>query len=422
MACWTSNELQNKLQTNPPGLTFYKEDIEFKEEIPKRLNIECPICLTVILDSPSKASCCGQQFCGPCIERVTTCPQCRASGNNFKVFKDTKFAREVGSLKVYCVMNWNSDDSCDWSGELRHLRKHLADSCPYIEVQCPNRGCSKSGLLRCDLKEHLEKYCPMRPYKCRHCDFQETHKFITETHYNICPRFPVRCPLKCAKGKTLPRNEVEDHIKRDCPLQPVECVYSWLGCVEKPIRKNLDSHCSEEHKYILSDICGELFDRSQKMADGLNVNENHLHQYRTEQGRLEARVSQLEKKVTLLEQRQKTEENSQKERTRQLEQNVTAMNREIQQKITAMDRELQQKITAMDRERANLQFSYDKLKFDSSMIKIVLLVLIIVLVILVLVVLLSHAFLVLIVVVVLFIYYYHKDLIFLFVLLHIYNS
>ncbi|XP_011405980.1 PREDICTED: TNF receptor-associated factor 5-like [Amphimedon queenslandica] len=345
-----SNE---ELQTDPTALTLYKDDIEFKKEIPKDLNIDCSICLAVILDSPSQASCCGQHFCGPCIGKVNACPQCRAVGDKFKVFKDTDFERRVGSLEVYCLMNWDSDDSCDWSGELRHLQRHLDDSCPYVEVPCPNHGCNKSGLLRCDLKEHVKKYCPMRPYKCRHCDFRDTHKFVTEIHYDICPLFPVCCPLNCSKGKTFPRNEIEDHIKRDCPLQPVECTYSWLGCEEKPARRDLNRHCSKQHKYILSDVCKELCHESQKMADGLNANETHLEHYKTEQGRVDEKVSQLEKKVTLLEQQLKTNEKSHNERTRHLEQAVTEMNRELQQKIRALDRE-----------RANLQSSCNNVSYS----------------------------------------------------------
>ena len=385
---------------------LFKEEIGFKEEIPKGLNIECLICLAVILDSPSQANCCGQHFCGPCIEKVDTCPQCRAFGENFQVFKDTDFERRVGLLEVYCIMNY---DNCDWSGELRHLRSHLADFCLYVEVPCPYH-CNKSGLLRCHLKKHLEKYCPMRPYKCRYCHFRDTHKFVTEIHYNICPRFPVRCPLNCSNA-TFPHNEVEDHKKKDCPLQPVECVYSWLGCEDKPARKDLDRHCSKEHKYILSDICEELCHKSQKITDGLNVNESHLEHYKTEQGRLGARVSELEKTVTLLEQQLKIKEKSHNERTKHLEQTVTAMSKGLQQKIRAMDKE-----------RANLQSSCDKLKFDSIFIKLVL-VLIILLVLLVLVIVLSNVFLSFIVVVACFIYYYHKDLVFVFILLYIlYNS
>ena len=48
---------------------FSKDELSFVEEIPKQIEIECPICLKV-LANPHLVSCCGHHFCEDCIERV----------------------------------------------------------------------------------------------------------------------------------------------------------------------------------------------------------------------------------------------------------------------------------------------------------------------------------------------------------------
>ena len=191
----------------------------------------------------------------------------------FEVFKDTKLARTLGSLKIYCINNWDGEDgSCDWEGELRHLREHLHSSCPYKELSCPL--CNRNGLLRCDLKKHMEKYCPERPHVCRYCGERGTYMFIVKNHYDTCLLYPVQCPLKCDKKKKLRRNEIQTHLEKNCPLKHIECRYSWIGCKEKPMRKDLESHytCSmESHQSLLLEQCEYLSFESEQMSKDLDT-------------------------------------------------------------------------------------------------------------------------------------------------------
>ena len=290
--------------TSPPNLaelTFLKEEIEFQEDPPQ--DMECPLCLNVIMDDPSQARCCGQQYCGPCIQKSILydprCPMCRKDKTEgFEVFKDTKLARTLGSLKIYCINNWDGDDdSCDWEGELRHLREHLHSSCPYKELSCPL--CNKNGLLRCDLKKHMEKYCPERPHMCRYCGERGTYMFI-KNHYDTCLLYPVQCPLKCDKKKKLRRNEIQTHLEKNCPLQPIECRYSWIGCKEEPMRKDLESHytCSmKSHQSLLLEQCEYLSFESQQMSKDLDAIEATCTDLKQQQDILANKVKELESKL-----------------------------------------------------------------------------------------------------------------------------
>ena len=293
--------------TSPPNLTeltFSKEDIGFQEDPPQ--DIECPLCLNVIMDDPSQARCCGQQYCGPCIQKSILydprCPMCRKDKTEgFEVFKDTKLARTLGSLKIYCINNQDGeDDSCDWEGELRHLREHLHSFCPYKELSCPL--CNKNGLLRCDLKKHMEKYCPERPHVCRYCGERGTYVFIVKNHYNTCLLYPVQCPLKCDKKKKLRRNEIQTHLEKNCPLKPIECRYSWIGCKEEPMRKDLESHytCSmESHQSLLLEQCEYLSFESQQMSKDLDAVEATCIDLKQQQDILANKVKELESKLEM---------------------------------------------------------------------------------------------------------------------------
>ena len=57
----------------------------------------------------------------------------------------------------------------------------------------------------------------------------------------------------------MPRGSVTDHVDNECPLQPVDCVFSWAGCKERPLRKDIELHTTDtKHMMILAVACGEL--------------------------------------------------------------------------------------------------------------------------------------------------------------------
>ena len=140
-------------------------DYEFVSPPPKSL--ECPVCLLTLRD-PHVISCCGNEFCQVCIERVQRdgkpCPLCNEP--KFTTFLHKKLVREVNALAVRCPQK---ELGCDWEGELGQLQNHLSPGagvvtskgCGFIIVDCAYQ-CG-AQLQRQLLQEHEMEICPKRP-------------------------------------------------------------------------------------------------------------------------------------------------------------------------------------------------------------------------------------------------------------------
>ena len=269
-----------------------KEDIEFQQE--PDMDVVCPICLHVVMDNPHQTLCCGRHFCGTCISRVESqtkvvwlasgkglvsqkkaCPNCRGE---CKTFPDKNFERTIGSKVVYCQKRGKTtEECCDWCGELKHYREHTSIDCPYELVECPAQQCTKLS-LRIDMKDHVANQCPFRPYECQYCGLMgKTYTFIKDKHYPVCLQYPVGC-TQCS-DKEVTRAEHLPHIKNKCPMEPVECVYSWLGCKEMPRRKDAEKHYSDAHHHLLSKVYKELREDTDQIISDLN--ELHLDSNQT---------------------------------------------------------------------------------------------------------------------------------------------
>ena len=250
------------LQTNPPLFVdtmarLFKDELSFVKEVPE--DIECPVCLNILTD-PHQVTCCGNNFCKSCIERVKAgdgaCPMCKEK--NYQSFVDKKCLRIINGLQVYCS---NQKEGCQWKGELKSLSTHTnrgkrEGECLYQEVKCRYKECGSKGQRR-HLGQHEENRCPQRPFKCAHCNTEGTYHFITKEHVKICSKVPTPCPNKCTDA-LLPKDMVPVHLNK-CPLQPVDCMFSWAGCKEKPLRKDIEPHTTDaKHMMLLAVACGKL--------------------------------------------------------------------------------------------------------------------------------------------------------------------
>ena len=246
--------------------SYTRGNLSFVEKPPEVISIECPICLQIMLKDISQTSC-GHHFCTSCIERVYgACPTCRAT--SYRIFPDADRQRYIRELQVYCS---NKNDGCTWKGELNNLSGHINKNkrdgdCRFEVVECrywgglPFLGCTVK-IKRADLANHEEKECPLRPYTCQYCGYKSTYGFVTNYHNKFCPRYPVPCPNECDPKKTIPREEVDAHIKNDCPLEPVACELCWAGCTARPQRKDIEQHITSnqiQHLTLLAKACGEL--------------------------------------------------------------------------------------------------------------------------------------------------------------------
>ena len=140
-------------------------DYEFVSSPPKSL--ECPVCLLTLRD-PHVISCCGNEFCQVCIERVhrddKPCPMCNEP--KFTTLLHKKLVREVNALVVRCPQK---ELGCEWEGELGQLQSHLipgagvvlSKGCGFVMVECSHQ-CGVQ-LQRRLLQEHQMEICPKRP-------------------------------------------------------------------------------------------------------------------------------------------------------------------------------------------------------------------------------------------------------------------
>ena len=268
---------------------FSKEELSFVKEVPEQIEIECPVCLHILTD-PHLVTCCGHNFCGSCIERVKasngSCPMCKEE--EYQSFIDKKCLRIINGLEVYCS---NKKKGCQWKGELKNMSTHLnkekrEGECQYEEVKCGYKKCQERKQRRY-LEDHEDKECPQRLVVCYYCRSKGTFLSITEDHFGVCSQYPVTCPNKCA-STNIPRGSLTDHIN-ECPLQSVDCVFSWAGCNDKPLRKDVHEHTADtKHMTLLAVACGQL-----KKENGEMKKENEV--MTKENGEIKKEVKAIKK-------------------------------------------------------------------------------------------------------------------------------
>ena len=247
---------------------FSKEELSFVKELPEIVEIQCPICLGILKD-PHIMSCCGHNFCGSCIERVKasngSCPMCK--DKKYQSFIDKKCSRIINGLEVYCS---NKKKGCQWKGELKNMSTHLnkekrEGDCQYEEIKCRYEKCQE-GKQRRYLEDHEDKECLQRPFECQYCKSKGTFLSITKDHYEECRQYPVTCPNKCVSTE-MPRDNLTAHIN-ECPLEPVDCVFSWAGCNDKPLRKDVHVHTADtKHMTLLAVACGQLKKENEQIKE-----------------------------------------------------------------------------------------------------------------------------------------------------------
>ena len=109
--------------------------------------LTCAICLEVAgFDNAVETSCCHQLFCSPCIATLTICPACRAG--NFQS-QPAHFARRlIGSLITPCP-----NEGCTAQIPRSNFSDHLAISCTFQPITCPDPKCKN---FKCSKKSFLE--------------------------------------------------------------------------------------------------------------------------------------------------------------------------------------------------------------------------------------------------------------------------
>ncbi|KAJ7355988.1 hypothetical protein OS493_027382 [Desmophyllum pertusum] len=95
-------------------------------------------------------------------------------------FSDKAWARDILGLRVKCKQ---SARGCDWIGQLRHAEDHEDIYCRRFPLVCSNK-CGHEGIPRQEMDSHLSKKCPMTEVTCPYaeagCPFQDKRAYLNE--------------------------------------------------------------------------------------------------------------------------------------------------------------------------------------------------------------------------------------------------
>ncbi|GAB6029628.1 hypothetical protein CHUAL_005366 [Chamberlinius hualienensis] len=235
-------------------------------------------------------------------EGIFKCPEDQLPLDYAKIYPDPDAEKSIMGSVVYCI---HHREGCKWMDELSKLKAHL-NTCKYDAIPCINHCAAM--IPRLLMEDHIKFTCPKRRTKCEFCNkeflgemleghtgscqyepiycenkcgsklqrrFMSTHRlaecikrlapcrhcvkeFVFDTmqaHHAKCPRYPVNCPNRCDMVK-IPREDLENHLKEQCPSIVIPCAFKEMGCHFKGARGSLNVHIEENAKQHLLMMCG----------------------------------------------------------------------------------------------------------------------------------------------------------------------
>ena len=350
-------------------------ECEFVEPPPKQLQSECPICLQ-ILREPYILDCCGYSFCAACIERVDKdgkpCPHCNQPGYTTLVSKGLK--RTLNEFRVYCSHRLSG---CEWEGGLGKRDEHLnsdplperqLEGCPFAVIECPH---CKEGIHRDKIASHQFERCPQRPYTCEYCaEYKSTFEDVAHSHWPECKCFLLPCPNECTpSGSGLQRQDLDQHVKEECPLTVVQCELHHTGCKVTLPRKDMADHMKNDSIAHISLLAAE----NHRLSKRLLEKEEQICLLTHQNTELEEKTTEQKQELTRTKQ-EFVQELAQKVATQSQE--LTRVKQELTQKATSQDQELEAKLKeaqrqAIDRLQTQQQRDLQELRTNVEMQHIV---------------------------------------------------
>ena len=234
----------------------------------------CPVTFALLLE-PYQTRCCGNHLSREAYQRLQgkRCPVCREE--NLTAVDDKYLKRKVMSLKVRCP---HKAEGCKWQGELGNLEEHLnsAKGCLFVDVDCPF-SCG-GRVQRRNLEEHKSQHCPKRPFACQYCNHEATFQEVTIEHWPVCEKFPLPCPNECGK-KAIERQHLEGHLKQTCPLEVIQCDFSYAGCGAQLQRRLMSAHVKEgtgAHLSLVAEVSKHQADHIKKLENQIKQQADHI--------------------------------------------------------------------------------------------------------------------------------------------------
>ena len=246
-------------------------ECEFVDQVPE--DYFCKQCSHVARE-PAIATCCGETFCGDCINTSSqaeqSCPACQEP--NINSTPQRKYKTKILALKVHCSLK---DRGCEWTGQLQHLNAHsdlTTGDCVYVDVDCPSK-CNQK-VQKHNVDTHLANHCPNRDYTCPHCSFKATYREVSE-HFEVCRYYPLVCPNRC--GASFERDVLEDHMKM-CGLQKLQCEFRYAGCGAEFIRDHQKEHMEQNTQKHLALVAAATLRISQTFEQKFQEQQRELDQ------------------------------------------------------------------------------------------------------------------------------------------------
>jgi hypothetical protein len=198
--------------------------------VPPAENFKCSVCLGVLF-SPTFCSTVGQHnFCYRCIKQTKKCTICRCEIDQSNLIINQFVKNSISLLQVKCQSTFGPK-SCEWTGPLDNLSKHVKTECMQGMMKCPNAKCGLNKIKR-DIEYHLAKQCDYREINCKGCSIPMIQNDLDHHREVECPETVVFCTNRCAdfEIRQLYRRELLNHKKTTCSLERIECPYFSIGC------------------------------------------------------------------------------------------------------------------------------------------------------------------------------------------------
>ena len=232
-----------------------------------------------------------------CPNRPFTCQYCDHKATYIAVTNE-----HLPICTKYPVECPNKSLSCQWTGERGDLDQHLNESsvegeCQFVTVACPY-SCG-DDFQRCQLKKHKMNDCHSRPFTCQYCKYEATYTEVTTEHWPVCEKYLLPCPNDCG-GDMIERQDLEEHLDEVCPLQVVECEFSYAGCEVECQRQYMQNHVSENVKAHLSMVSKEAEAKAQELEDNIERQDAANKEQNSTIKELQTTVEQQQKQIVAL--------------------------------------------------------------------------------------------------------------------------
>lgn len=120
------------------------------------------------------------------------------------------------------------------------------------------------------MASHLKNECPMREYKCIHCEKTGMYATIAK-HDTTCIKKTILCTNEGCK-KPMQRQNLKRHLEI-CDHTEVPCKYQRVGCDTVLKKKYMSAHENEEDKHHLHMALDKIIDLDRKF---INMEEESL--------------------------------------------------------------------------------------------------------------------------------------------------